>query len=104
MHQRRRCFLLLSVFLFSLALPMASSTPPSIETTAVVEPRETGWQAIEPTSTQAIALKETDPVIHLAGISFDPTADAFDSIVSVLDTAGSTTLHLLQLSLSLIHI
>ncbi|HII24134.1 MAG TPA: hypothetical protein HA313_00075, partial [Candidatus Poseidoniaceae archaeon] len=64
----------------------------------MVEPRETGWQAIEPTSTQAIALKETDPVIHLAGISFDPTEDAFDSIVSVLDTAGSTTLHLLQLS------
>ena len=76
---------------------MASSTPPSIETTAVVEPRETGWQAIEPTSTQAIVLKETDPVIHLAGISFDPTVDAFDSIVSALDTAGSTTMYLLQL-------
>ena len=76
---------------------MASSTPPSIETTVVVEPRETGWQAIEPTSTQAIVLKETDPVIHLAGISFDPTVDAFDSIVSALDTAGSTTMYLLQL-------
>ena len=43
---------------------MASSTPPSMGTTAVVEPRETGWQAIEPTSTQAIVLKETDPVIR----------------------------------------
>ena len=76
---------------------MASSTPPSMVTTAVVEPRETGWQAIEPTSTQAIVLKETDPVIHLAGLSFDPAVDAFDSIVSPLDTAGSTTMYLLQL-------
>ena len=76
---------------------MASSTPPSMGTTAVVEPRETGWQAIEPTSTQAIVLKETDPVIHLAGLSFDPAVDAFDSIVSPLDTAGSTTMYLLQL-------
>ena len=66
-------------------------------TTSDVEPRETGWQAIEPTSTQAIVLKETDPVIHLAGLSFDPAVDAFDSIVSPLDTAGSTTMYLLQL-------
>ncbi len=79
---------------------MSSSTPSSIDEIVINEVSETNWQSIEPVSTKVIALKEIEPIIHLAGISFDPHNTDFEHINSAWYTYGSTSLHLIQLSIN----
>ena len=100
MHQRRSCYLLLSVFLFSLALPMVSSSSPSIQEVANIESSESSWQSIEPHSTQAIALKEIDTTIQLAGFSFDPVRSDLTDVSAVWHSSDSNSLYLVQLSVN----
>jgi hypothetical protein len=100
MHQRRSCYLLLSVFLFSLALPMVSSSPSSIQENANVDSIESNWQSIEPHSTQAISLKEIDSTIELAGLSFDPIHTDLTHLSAVWKSLNSNSLYLVQLSVN----
>lgn len=79
---------------------MASSTPSSVDEGVILKVPETNWQSIEPVSTQVIALKQIEPIIHLAGISFDPHNVNFEHINSAWHTSGSTSLHLIQLSIN----
>ena len=100
MHQRRRCFLLLSVFLLSLALPLVSSTPPPFEREEIIDAPETTWQSIQPVSTKAIEINEIEPVIHLAGFSFDPVISDLQHLNSAWGTSSTHSLHLIQLSVN----
>ncbi len=97
MHLRRRCFLLLSIFLLSLAFPMASSSPKTIAETVVVESFDSNWMPIEPVSTRSIAIKTVDPTIHLAGFSFDPHITDLSYLNSAWGASFSTSLYLVQL-------
>ena len=96
MQERRRCYLLLSIFLLSLVFPAVSSTSDSRGIPAAVDALDSNWQSIEPTSTTMVELKEMQPTIHLAGFSFDPLVSDFDDINSAWKNSGS--LYLLQLS------
>ena len=98
MQERRRCYLLLSIFLLSLVFPAVSSTSDSRGFSTPVGALESNWQSIEPTLTKAVSLKELQPTIHLAGLSFDPLVSTFDDINSAWKNSGS--LYLLQLSTS----
>ena len=100
MHLRRRCFLLLSIFLLSLAFPMASSSPETIAETEVVESIDSNWMPIQPISTRSVAIKTVDPTIHLAGFSFDPQLTDLSSINSAWGASFSTSLYLIQLQLN----
>ena len=98
MQERRRCYLLLSIFLLSLVFPAVSSTSDSRGISTPADALESNWQSIEPTLTKAVTLKELQPTIHLAGLSFDPLVSTFDDINSAWKDSGS--LYLLQLSTS----
>ena len=92
MHLRRRCFLLLSIFLLSLAFPMASSSPKTIAETEVVESIDSNWMPIQPISTRSVAIKTVDPTIHLAGFSFDPQFTDLSHLNSAWGASFSTRL------------
>ena len=57
---------------------------------------DSNWQSIEPTLTNVVTLKELQPTIHLAGLSFDPLLSDFSDVHPVWKDSGS--LYLLQLS------
>ena len=65
---------------------MVSSSSPPIQEVANIDSPESSWQSIEPHSTQAIALKEIDTTIQLAGFSFDPAASNLTSDLGIKDT------------------
>lgn len=96
MQERRRCYLLLSIFLFSLVVPAVSSTPNATVIQANDNVLDSNWQSIEPTLTKVVTLKELQPTIHLAGLSFDPLLSDFNDVHPVWKDSGS--LYLLQLS------
>ena len=96
MQERRRCYLLLSIFLLSLVVPAVSSTPNATVIQAHDNVLDSNWQSIEPTLTKVVTLKELQPMIHLAGLSFDPLLSDFSDIHPVWKDSGS--LYLLQLS------
>ena len=100
MHLRRRCFLLLSIFLLSLAFPMASSSPETIAETKVVESTDSNWMPIQPVSTRSVAIKTVDSTIHLAGFSFDPQFTDLSHLNSAWGASFSTSLYLVQLQLN----
>ena len=100
MHLRRRCFLLLSIFLLSLAFPMASSSPKTIAETEVVESFDSNWMPIQPITTRSVAIKTVDSTIHLAGFSFDPQFTDLSHLNSAWGASFSTSLYLVQLQLN----
>ncbi|MGB1364793.1 MAG: S8 family serine peptidase [Candidatus Poseidoniaceae archaeon] len=76
---------------------MVSSTPQTFEESKVIETSDSHWKAIEPDSTRSISVKEIQPTIHLAGLSFDPHAADLSHYNSAWDTSKSTSLYLVQL-------
>ena len=96
MHLRRRCFLLLSIFLLSLAFPMASSSPKTIAETVVVESFDSNWMPIEPVSTRSIAIKTViqHPPCRLLIRS---SIHRFEHLNSAWGASFSTSLYLVQL-------
>ena len=98
MQERRRCFFLLSVFLFSLALPLVSSNELHKDETVAIEDVETGWLPFEPHSMKPIAIEQVDTRIHLASLSFDPIQTDFSGIVDASQVSNS--LYLIQLAVN----
>ncbi len=100
MHLRRRCFLLLSIFLFSLALPIASSTSRVVEDVEVIQTHDSQWKSIDPVSKRSIVVKEISTTIDLAGFSFDPLSADLSHLNTAWSTGGSTSLYMIQLSIN----
>ena len=100
MHLKRRSFILLSVFLLSLASPLASShsVTESVSSQTIVP--SSSWDSITPVSKQAILTNPIEPVIDLASFSFDPLFDDLEIIPSTWRADSGNTLHLLQLNVN----
>lgn len=79
---------------------MVSSSSPSIQEVTSIDSPESSWQSIEPHSTQAIALKQIDTTIQLAGLSFDPLHTDLTDISAVWHSSDSNDLYLVQLSVN----
>ena len=79
---------------------MVSSSSPPIQEVANIDSPESSWQSIEPHSTQAIALKEIDTTIQLAGFSFDPVRSDLTDVSAVWHSSDSNSLYLVQLSVN----
>ena len=100
MHLKRKSCILLSVFLLSLASPLASSQS-SVE--PIVSSKEgllSSWNSIEPVSKQAILTNPVDQVIDLASFSFDPLFDDLNQIPSAWRAESSNSLFLIQLNVN----
>ena len=100
MHLKQRSCILLSVFLLSLASPLASSQ-------SVIEPMppqaqgfSSSWDLVEPVSKQAILTNPVDPVIDLASLSFDPLSNNLNLIPSTWRADSGNSLYLLQLNVN----
>ena len=79
---------------------MVSSTPSSMDADTSIEPSASTWQPIEPVSTQGISLKGMEPLIHLAGMSFDPHTTDFEHVNSAWSSQGTTSLFMIQLAMN----
>ena len=113
MHLKRRSFILLSVFLLSLASPLASSHSVVESKSSQAMVYSSSWDSITPVSKQVILTNPIEPVIDLASFSFDPLLNDLEIIPSTWRADSKNNLHLLQLNvnngalveaLSLIHI
>ena len=100
MHLKRKSCILLSVFLLSLASPLASSesSVEPIVSSDVVLP--SSWDSIEPLSKQAILTNPVDYVIDLASFSFDPLFDNLNQIPSAWKAESGNSLFLIQLNVN----
>lgn len=100
MHLKRKSCILLSVFLLSLASPLASSqsSVEPIVSSEVVSP--SSWDSIEPVSKRVISTNPADPVIDLASFSFDPLFDDLNHIPSAWRADLGNSLYLIQLSVN----
>ena len=92
--------ILLSVFLLSLASPLASSQS-NLETSSLqTKSSHSSWDSVEPVSKQAILTNPVDPVINLASLSFDPLSDNLNLIPSTWRADFGNSLYLLQLNVN----
>jgi len=100
MHLKQASCILLSVFLLSLASPLASSQSISEPASSFSMESASSWDSIQPVSKQAVLTHPVDPTINLATVSFDPLSDNLDYIPSTWRVNSGNTLFLLQLKVN----
>jgi uncharacterized membrane protein len=100
MHLKRRSFILLSVFLLSLASPLASSHSVVESKSSQAMVHSSSWDSITPVSKQVILTNPIEPVIDLASFSFDPLLNDLELIPSTWRADAENNLHLLQLNVN----
>ena len=100
MHLKQQSCILLSVFLLSLASPLASSQSVLEVVSPQNEDLSSSWDSVEPVSKQAVLINPVDSVIDLATLSFDPLSDDLNYIPSTWKGDSGNSLYLLQLNVN----
>ncbi|MCH1442293.1 MAG: S8 family serine peptidase [Candidatus Poseidoniaceae archaeon] len=100
MHLKHTSCILLSMFLLSLASPLASSQSVFEPLPSQTSELTSSWDSVEPVSKQAIRINPVDSVIDLASLSFDPLSDDLNLIPSSWRADNGNSLYLLQLNVN----
>ena len=100
MHLKHTSCILLSMFLLSLASPLASSQSVFEPLPSQTNELTSSWDSVEPVSKQAILINPVDSMIDLASLSFDPLTDDLHLIPSSWRANNGNSLYLLQLNVN----